>query len=374
MKQETFDMGTADGDEALKELGTRLAAIDAASLSRPHADPQAAAVTALLIADYLAQPEMSGKLASQGLTSESVTDLRRLGRAIIEVAMRLGGDYLPATRNVPGDLLERGRSTRSTVTAALAKALPDDADVTVWLDAIRLGSGSVDLVYDLRALGELCVRDHRDGQPSLSAADAIEAALREGDTPKETESRDTLARLWTLFVPAYNAAAAAGRELTRSENKDRLFPPLAVVTSQKRTRRRVSLEPAGPQSRRAAPVSFKSEDLAPPSSRRGNRHPLEIEVGIASDSNLYVGFTENLSAGGVFVATYVPKPIGSKVKISLAFPNGDEIHAKGVVRWLRDATDDGWPGMGVQFENLTASDEAALRKFLSLRDPMFYDD
>jgi uncharacterized protein (TIGR02266 family) len=104
------------------------------------------------------------------------------------------------------------------------------------------------------------------------------------------------------------------------------------------------------------------------------RQIIEIEVGISSQSNFYVGFTENLSASGVFVATYAAKPIGARVDVALAFPNGEQIKLTGVVRWLREATTDGWPGMGVQFEGLGPDDEAKIRKFLSLRDPLFYDD
>ncbi|MEA2747386.1 MAG: hypothetical protein QOI41_1529, partial [Myxococcales bacterium] len=108
--------------------------------------------------------------------------------------------------------------------------------------------------------------------------------------------------------------------------------------------------------------------------RIAHRQVIEIEVGISSQSNFYVGFTENLSASGVFVATYAAKPIGARVDVMLGFPNGEQAKLTGVVRWLREATSDGWPGMGVQFETLTPEDESRIRKFLSLRDPLFYDD
>lgn len=132
----------------------------------------------------------------------------------------------------------------------------------------------------------------------------------------------------------------------------------------------------------ALPRAGKAPSTPPTSAERENwsdtrnrkRQTVEIEVGIASQSNLYLGFTENLSAAGVFVATYVAKPIGSAVDVSLAFPNGDELKVPGVVRWVREATTDGWPGMGVQFESLSPDDETKIRKFLSLRDPLFYED
>jgi uncharacterized protein (TIGR02266 family) len=108
-------------------------------------------------------------------------------------------------------------------------------------------------------------------------------------------------------------------------------------------------------------------------SRRRPRQTVEIEVGISSESNFFVGFTENVSEGGVFVATYALKPVGAHVDVVLTFPSGASIQVPGVVRWLRDASSEGWPGMGVQFEQLSPEDETNIRKFLSLREPMFYD-
>jgi uncharacterized protein (TIGR02266 family) len=144
-------------------------------------------------------------------------------------------------------------------------------------------------------------------------------------------------------------------EIVRSE------PPRAPLTSNA-----PSLPPLAPATSRERESWSDTRDK--------KRQTLEIEVGISSESNFYLGFTENLSAAGVFVATYAVKPVGAHVDVALAFPNGDDLKVSGVVRWLRDATSDLWPGMGVQFDDLTPKDDAKIRKFLSLRDPMFYDD
>jgi len=450
------------GERALREVATSLAQLDEASVLRPNTDPHAAAATALLVADYLRQPELQSKLGSVGMTTESVAQLRHFARAIIKVVTDLGGDYLPDAKAIPGEIVSRGEAVRTSITTALEKARPHDHDVQHLLEAIRLGNGVVDLVYDLRTLGEFCARHATAGaadgaiagaaHSSQAAADAIEFALRTDDTPEQTLARNTLARLWTLFLPAYDRAAAAGRELTRGEGRERQFPPLALVASHRRARRRpLSLLPPGAAS--LNPTSLRKSTLSPrhsrptsgsmpslgghgstphipgspalpdfgdvefieatetsesveiirsdppaaaqsdsPSSspptagdreswsdtRNKKRHSVEIEVevevGIASESNLYLGFTENLSAAGVFVATYVSRPIGAHVEVTLAFPSGDVLKVPGVVRWLREATTDGWPGMGVQFDSLSPEDDAKIRKFLLLRDPMFYDD
>ena len=95
----------------------------------------------------------------------------------------------------------------------------------------RLGSGVVDLVYDLRTLADLC-RQHGKSdavgaatagavEMALAAADAIEFALRVGEPAADAQRRNTLGRLWTLFVPAYDRAAAGARTLTRGEGRER---------------------------------------------------------------------------------------------------------------------------------------------------------
>lgn len=134
-----------------------------------------------------------------------------------------------------------------------------------------------------------------------------------------------------------------------------------------------------------APVAESEEAASPveespvPSStdRAAPRHRIELEVSIFSDSNFYAGFTENLSAGGVFVATYVLRPIGSRMTLEILVPGRTEpLRLAGVVRWLRppSANEDLWPGMGVAFDALSAEEEASIRAFLGEREPMFFDD
>lgn len=441
-----------EGERALAALKAELDGVPDVAVVRPSTDPHGAAATALLVADYLGQPPLSGKLAGAHTSAAAIKELRNLSRAIIGVVTGLGGEYLPEAAGIPGELVQRGQGVRTTIAAALEKALPDDQELQLWLEAIRLGSGVVDLVYDLRTLADLCTHHSSSPaaasattgavQPALSAADSLEFALRAGDSPENAKTRNLLARLWTLFVPAYDRAAAAARTLSLGEGRERQFPALALVASHRRARRRpLSLMPSHAPRRSAPPRKsaspsgrpsagplrmplaipaipsspalpdfddvelIEAEDIEavevarsePPTStthaahaahepatpgereawadtRAGTRHTVEIEVGIASESNFYLGFTENLSSGGVFVATYVTKPLGSKVEVALAFPSGEELRVPGVVRWLRDATTDGWPGMGVQFESLSPEDEAKVRKFLSLREPMFYDE
>jgi uncharacterized protein (TIGR02266 family) len=98
-------------------------------------------------------------------------------------------------------------------------------------------------------------------------------------------------------------------------------------------------------------------------------------VTVDSDSNFYVGFTENLSDGGVFVATHVPRPIGCAVSLVIALPDQAPIRAKGTVAWIREYSEaiDAVPGMGVRFDEVTPDDVNRIREFGQARQPMFFD-
>ncbi len=380
---------TREGARSIAGLEPTLAALDESKLKRPHTDPQASAGTALLVADYVRDDELG-----------------RYARALLFLIERLQGDYLPDAKSAPGELVQRAYGLRNALAGTLDKKLGNDASVVEWLEVIRLGSGVVDLVYDLRTLGDLASHhlenegDRAALEASISAArtaaDGLEFALRAGESPEQAKARNTIARVWTLFVPAYERAAALGRAQTRQAGREREFPPLAVIASRRRSRRkRISVMPPPPAPSTRDDVSsvrevVRSDPPPPPppppsqrdmtgptswnESRRAPRALVELEVGIASESNFYIGLTENISAGGVFVATYASKPIGAKVDVALSFANGEEIRLPGIVRWTREASAGGWPGMGVQFERLTPDDEAKIRRFIKLRDPLFFED
>jgi uncharacterized protein (TIGR02266 family) len=110
--------------------------------------------------------------------------------------------------------------------------------------------------------------------------------------------------------------------------------------------------------------------------REHSRFAVDLDVTVGSDHNFYAGFAENLSAGGVFIATHKLKPVGSKIELSINLPGGDKVHAYGEVRWIRifNESSDTPPGMGVKFIDVQPSAIAAIDAFLARRDPLFFDD
>ncbi|HEY3595130.1 MAG TPA: TIGR02266 family protein [Polyangiaceae bacterium] len=111
--------------------------------------------------------------------------------------------------------------------------------------------------------------------------------------------------------------------------------------------------------------------------RQHARSEVELEVTLESEHNFYLGLTENLSEGGLFIATHTLRPMGSKVTVSLKLPNSPEpINATGTVRWVRQysETSDTGPGMGVRFEELPPQQVNVIRDFLAARAPLFHDE
>jgi uncharacterized protein (TIGR02266 family) len=110
--------------------------------------------------------------------------------------------------------------------------------------------------------------------------------------------------------------------------------------------------------------------------REHSRFSVDLDVTIGSDHNFYAGFAENLSAGGVFIATHKLKPVGSMIELTIKLPDAAQFRVVGEVRWIRvfNEQSDTPPGMGVKFENLEESAVQAIQAFLSHRDPLFFDD
>jgi uncharacterized protein (TIGR02266 family) len=111
--------------------------------------------------------------------------------------------------------------------------------------------------------------------------------------------------------------------------------------------------------------------------RASPRRTLVTGVGFASDSNFYMGFSEDISEGGLFVATVMLQPLGARIELTFTLPNDEEVTVTGVVRWVRDPRNDSQdcaPGMGIQFESLPANALESIREFVDLREPIFFDD
>jgi uncharacterized protein (TIGR02266 family) len=137
----------------------------------------------------------------------------------------------------------------------------------------------------------------------------------------------------------------------------------------------------------AAQVVVRERDEA--ERRIKPRYDVKLSVTLVGDHNFYMGLTENISEGGLFVQTQRTLPIGAILHVEFSLPtSGGTIAAVGVVRWVRSANavakehdnfafgdDDACkPGMGIQFVSLSEAALRAITKFIGIRSPDFYAD
>jgi uncharacterized protein (TIGR02266 family) len=121
------------------------------------------------------------------------------------------------------------------------------------------------------------------------------------------------------------------------------------------------------------------------------RYAVTMSVTLVGDHNFYMGLTENLSEGGLFVQTQRTLPIGTILRVEFTLPTSSTpVSVVGEVRWVRSANavrkdHDNFgsggggdlpfkPGMGIQFSDLSAETERAIAKFITIRNPDFYTD
>jgi uncharacterized protein (TIGR02266 family) len=103
------------------------------------------------------------------------------------------------------------------------------------------------------------------------------------------------------------------------------------------------------------------------------RQGCDFEVEFLSDTHFTVGLTEDISTGGMFIATYHRLPVGSAVDLRFELPSGDWIETSGTVRWTRERNDEAPPGLGILFSELSETALVALSRYCRARPPLYFD-
>jgi uncharacterized protein (TIGR02266 family) len=361
--------------QSFQKFRARLAAV--ADPLPPVMDANATALRALVVADWMAQPEARAKLHAAARNGafdpRCIDEMRDAARAIVFVVSKLP-DQAASKSGLTGSLRDEAQRLRRSIADRMAPRLDKDEDAAQWLALARSGQNDAELLLDLRTLMML----FRD-QPRLLQSDAnlkadverathLEPLLAEAvGGEKSGEWQDWLARGWTLLANLFERVNRVGRDVL-SDVPGMTFPSLAVLARAQRQHK--SREPS--TTVRARPKPDAKVEVT-----RAHRLDVELQVDILSDSNFYAGFTENVSAEGIFVATHVLQPIGSIVEMSVQFPGQrGPVRVRGEVRWVREYSQasDACPGMGIRFEQLSPADDLLVREFLAKREPLFFDE
>jgi uncharacterized protein (TIGR02266 family) len=111
--------------------------------------------------------------------------------------------------------------------------------------------------------------------------------------------------------------------------------------------------------------------------RHAPRYAVAVEVTLESEHNFFTGLTQDLSSGGLFVATTSRCPIGAQVHLRMTLPTSlTPIDVLTEVRWVRayDLPDDaGKAGVGLKFLQLSPQAAQAVKAFLDQRESLFFD-
>lgn len=133
----------------------------------------------------------------------------------------------------------------------------------------------------------------------------------------------------------------------------------------------------------AAKEESASQSVPPPADLENEQRQSTLSVNVNTmlnmntDHQFYNGFSENIEEGGIFVATFDPKPVNAKILVNFKLPGGRPVAAKGNVHFVREynpLTPETAPGMGVKFTELLPEDKEAIEEYLKQRAPLFYDD
>ena len=197
----------------------------------------------------------------------------------------------------------------------------------------------------------------------LALAELQGHSLQQGPLDKATEA---IARTLALLYPVARGQqrrrrAAVMIDSTRSPETEPIASPNAVSIP-------AAPEPLGRPRRSSPPFQGREQRSSGP-----HRVFVEVDIGLATDSHFYTGLSQDLSTGGVFIATYDPKPAGTDIALYFALPDGHVIAAECQVRWTREASPDAPPGMGVAFKKLSPEDLAAIQRFCEQRAPLYHD-
>lgn len=103
---------------------------------------------------------------------------------------------------------------------------------------------------------------------------------------------------------------------------------------------------------------------------RAPRIAVCLLVSFEIDASFYVGLTENLSEGGVFVATRAVQSVGARIDLGIMIPEEEPLRARGSVVWQRPSGQGkgGMPGMGIRFDGLPPHERARIRDLAQTQD------
>jgi hypothetical protein len=266
----------------------------------------------------------------------------------------------------PQDVEAIARAVAPHVIVLLLPAAPDGS----WGSALTTAQNAAKV-----GVRVVMVATSRDIVEPLAAVAGAERALARADVL----SRPLIVVERTVgsgFVGgAVQPAPAAARPATKTATA---APPAAPASAP--AFRPAELDP--PEAPRAGRgrsavdlMALIDEELVDEPAGRAIPTRVEVNVSLVSEHNFYVGATRRMDSGGVFIATAMPPPAGTRLQVRLGLADGRKIDAQGEVAFVREksATIGRQPtGCGVKLMNLPPWAIDAIERFILARQPIVY--
>ena len=111
-------------------------------------------------------------------------------------------------------------------------------------------------------------------------------------------------------------------------------------------------------------LKIENRELSPGIKRKHVRVAMSNKVYVTCNGTASELYTVNVSAGGMYIKTKEPFPVGSKVVISFPLKAGSHLHLKGVVANTQSEIGKQPSGMGIEFKEVGDDERKRLRDFI----------
>ncbi len=265
------------------------------------------------------------------------------------------------------------------VTPAEITRLEDEARVAENELAREIAEAESDAIEVAGALREVRMRLEEEQLRGASGLDAVLTSLRRTTPPVvplehhrarvlETRADALRARIWIVSAMRDDLKRFTFDLGDCVKLNDEAREALTRAAEQPRINVRPRLERLRAIT---ADLTIRSgSEVATNPRRLKPRIRLETAIDLHSKSNFFTGYTENISDGGIFLATEDPFVEGTEVDLAFTLPGGVEVRARGTVRWVRDETEGLSRGVGIAFTYLSPSAQEAIQSFLLKREPI----
>lgn len=111
-------------------------------------------------------------------------------------------------------------------------------------------------------------------------------------------------------------------------------------------------------------LEIDNRELTSGTRRKHVRVPMCNKVYVSTNGTVSELYTVNVSAGGMYIKTDKPLPVGSKVVISFPLGAGRHLNLKGVVANIKREAGKQPPGMGIEFKDVGDDERKRLRDYV----------